>query len=99
MATQPHSAKPFCAAIQWSPEQRGRIENAQVVRDLAGPLCRAVVLARRACGVESPRGPWRCPTRPLSPYSPELNPDEYLNGDLKHAVHQNVSRAMRMSCV
>jgi transposase len=26
----------------------------------------------------------------LPPYSPELNPDEYLNGDLKRAVHQDV---------
>ena len=25
----------------------------------------------------------------LPPYSPELNPDEYLNGDLKRAVHQD----------
>jgi len=32
----------------------------------------------------------------LSPYSPELNPDEYLNNDLKNAVHENkgvISRA------
>lgn len=27
----------------------------------------------------------------LPPYSPELNPDEYLNGDLKRAVHQDVA--------
>lgn len=26
----------------------------------------------------------------LPPYSPELNPDEYLNGDLKRAVHQDI---------
>lgn len=26
----------------------------------------------------------------LPPYSPELNPDEYLNGDLKRAVHRDV---------
>ena len=26
----------------------------------------------------------------LPPYSPELNPDEYLNGDLKRAVQQDV---------
>lgn len=25
----------------------------------------------------------------LPPYSPELNPDEYLNNDLKNAVHGN----------
>jgi transposase len=27
----------------------------------------------------------------LPPYSPDLNPDEYLNGDLKRAVHQDVA--------
>jgi transposase len=27
----------------------------------------------------------------LPPYSPELNPDEYLNGDLKRAVHQDTA--------
>ena len=26
----------------------------------------------------------------LPPYSPELNPDEYLNGDLKRSVHQDI---------
>lgn len=31
----------------------------------------------------------------LPPYSPELNPDEYLNNDLKNAVHGNKGRVSR----